>query len=87
MIIGFANMILVSSKEFKKLQKGDEHIINFKRNGVDCFRGDFITIKEEIVGGLSNEKLDFEVVKTVYDSKTDMYTAKIRRCEGNLIVF
>lgn len=86
MVIGYTNTMRVGTKKFEELQKGDEHIINFKRNGVDCYRGDFITIKEEMVDGLSNKQIDFEVVKTMYDSKTDMYTAKIRRCEGDLIV-
>lgn len=83
-VIGYAHIIKLSTEEYLKLKSGEELIYSFKRNGEDCYGGDFIRIEEERDNGLEGEKRDYEVVRSVYDKETDMYTVKLRIDTGDL---
>ena len=86
MVLGYAHVIRLSTEEYLKLKNGDELIYSFKRNGEDCYGGDFVRIEEERDNGLEGEKRDYEVVKSVYDKDTDMYTVKLRANSGELVL-
>lgn len=87
MVIGYLRVIKVSTEEYLKIKaEGEEIIYSFESDGEDCYGGDFIRIEEDRKNGLQGEKCDYEVIRAKYDKATNMYTARLRKNGGEMML-